>query len=498
MIRLAIICLLNLLVKGENSIDGKVSLKELNSSLSKAEEYMENQSMNEDSAIFFGNTRSGRSTLINYLMGNKLEVKSYSKFGPKVIMKADNESIGPEISIGSLSTTATPKGWTSKTFPNLTLWDVPGFDDNRGTVQDVTNSFYLYRLVKSVKSLKIILVVFIKDITQDNTQQFLSLLTTIKNLFGNQFKDSFKSISVIFTKVPATTNNGVLIDKEYVNHHLKTYLLLDAGLEWSEVFKNFTVFLLSNNDRFALFKGISFISNVTADIDADIISVLKNSERIQSNLLQDVHPSISASSMLRLSQAKEIKELEEMIPMLVDVLTQALSNETEKIKFLQNNSDKIELNNTKFKLIEMEQRLSSLSNKSNLYQTMETIFSTHPTIWSTFDKRTLMINLELIQSVENVLHIIISKALKITVNYLKTKFIHQLNSTIAYVEVVLGNISPDVYMNTMERNEIASNSANANLTGQMDSMPTIEVGFWRSIFNKIGNVFSNLYNKFFK
>ncbi|XP_043466787.1 uncharacterized protein LOC122501414 [Leptopilina heterotoma] len=476
MIRLAIICLLNLLVNSDN-INDKLSLMKLYSSLHEAEKYMENQSMNEDSAIFFGNTKSGRSTLINYLMGNKLEVKRSSRVGLKITRKAGNESTGPEISEGSLSTTIIPKGWTSKIFPNLTLWDVPGFGENRGTIQDVIHSFLIYRLVKSVKSLKIILVDDIKDIVQDNPEQFLSLLERIEILFGDQFKDSFKSTSVIFTKVPGTVN-GVLINKNYIKYHLETHFLLNPDFELSEDSKNFAMFLLNNTDRFALFKGISFITNVTADIDADIISVLKNSERIQSNLLQDIHPSISASSMLRLLQAKEIKELEEMIPMLVDVLKEALFNETEKIKFLQNKSDKIELNNTKFKLIEIKQKLSTLLYKgSSLNETIETIFSIYSKNLSSFDKEKVMINLKLIKSVESVLHIIISNSLKRYVDYIILEFILNLSSTISYVEIALIKISSVVDINETKSNENATDSTLDNSTTyQINSMEVTEDG----------------------
>lgn len=61
-------------------------------------------------------------------MGNQLNVvkKPYNKL---IITKADNKSEGPEINESFLKIIH-PKKWTSKEFPNLTLWDVFQFDDD--------------------------------------------------------------------------------------------------------------------------------------------------------------------------------------------------------------------------------------------------------------------------------------------------------------------------------------------------------------------------------
>lgn len=63
-------------------------------------------------------------------------------------------------------------------------------------MKDIIYAFSLYQLVKNVMSLKIILVIDINNIAEDNTQQFRLFLNALEKHFGNKFKDYFSSISI--------------------------------------------------------------------------------------------------------------------------------------------------------------------------------------------------------------------------------------------------------------------------------------------------------------
>lgn len=57
-------------------------LKHLENALHTAAAYMASQAKYEDAAIFKGSTRSGKSSLINYIIGNELVGENFSSIKP--------------------------------------------------------------------------------------------------------------------------------------------------------------------------------------------------------------------------------------------------------------------------------------------------------------------------------------------------------------------------------------------------------------------------------
>ncbi|XP_043467995.1 uncharacterized protein LOC122502146 [Leptopilina heterotoma] len=412
MISITIICILISLASGKN-ID-RMSLMDLTNSLLQMEETMRKLDISEDSAIFLGNTKAGRSTLINYIIGNTLKAEKKSRFDPVVIVKADEKSKGPIIGDGPTSVTTTPTKWYSRNLPNLALWDTPGFEDNRGSIQDITNAFSIFTLVKSVKSLKIILVIDIKDITEDNTQQFLSLLTSIENLFGNNFTHFFPSTTVIFTKV-ARNIGGNPIDYEYVNYHLESHFLSDTNLRWSEIAKNFTHYLIKNTKRVALFRKMMKTGYVTKDeVDVGIFEAINSSTKTEANLLQTVRPSISPSSMISLYQSQEELVLEEGITEIASILSLKANKTEETLNYLENRRE-LEKITKELQPIEMALE-ETLTIKNDLRKKMNSLINSYDNIKAGIDHTKLLKNAQLIKSTEDKLYVNISKHLEFSID----------------------------------------------------------------------------------
>lgn len=490
MIRIAIILILSSLTNGYNH-DKNLDLKELHASLLGVSLFMRERVMKDDTAIFFGNTKAGKSTLINYIINNELIGKRYSVYYPIEVI-AKNESLGPKIGRGSLSETSMPSNWTSKLLPNLTLWDIPAFDDNRGPVRDITNSFYHYKLLKKVKSIKIVIVVDINDITQDNTQQFVSLIKSVENVFGNEFNKSFNSTTMIFTKVPKTTFDDQPIDKGYINYHLENNLLLDTGLKHFEDLKRFIRFLIDNGDRVALFKQVDTVGTVLDDIGDNIVSAIRDSECINSSSLQNIRPRISASSMLKLFHCQQISQAKLMINDTEKVMGNKLSAKHNHLENLNNESDRNEIIEIKKNLTDDVNMIDrSLMSKRNLTKKVES-FITMDTELNVTVKQNLLKNVELIQTVENILNINISQSLMFTAESALLVLSLKYKGLISLADLKLGTISPGTYEGTMIK-QTNLNQSITNITSLINDLNNAtDKFFWDKMIDFINKCISQI------
>ncbi|XP_043467994.1 uncharacterized protein LOC122502144 [Leptopilina heterotoma] len=307
MIRLTIICLVIALSNGAHVKLNNTDLEELRISVSESKEYLKNLSVNEDSAVFFGNDKAGKSTLINYLIGTQLKgVKEL--YNRTRIVKANSNSSGPEINAKSTLNIRKPTKWISKKLPNLTLWETtPCIIKDLDKVKFITNEIYIHQLVKSVKSLKIILVVDFTDIKDsDDINLFTTLIDYVANIFGNRFEEYFPAVSVIFTKVPEYVQE-TRVNYETIKVTLESYLELNKAQN-SEVSINFIRYLLDNEDRIALFKRLNDEGNVTSKINVNIFPTINNSRSIKENCLQEIRLS-NAASNVALFDSSTIKEI---------------------------------------------------------------------------------------------------------------------------------------------------------------------------------------------
>lgn len=336
---IAIIFALISIVNSNNHEFGEEDLRHLQTALIESSKYMSREVKEEDVIVCVGATRAGKSTLINYLIDTKLKAEKVSYFQSTTISKVDNKSVGPEIGMGSVSKTTIPTRWTSGKLPSIAIWDAPGFDDNRGALQDMKNAYYIYQLFQKVKSLRILLVVDINDILHDNVKPFLSVVSAVESLFGSKTRDFFPSISIIFTKVPNTLED-IPVDFKFINEKLTQQFLSSGDMQLSQVFKDFIQFLIQNNNHIAFFKRPT-IGPVTSVIDVNIFPAIQNCRQIDTRSLKELSPSISELSRLSLFKVREalystnsFQELENILISIIDkkvrdqsVITAAVESE---------------------------------------------------------------------------------------------------------------------------------------------------------------------------
>lgn len=108
----------------------------------------------EDRILFIGNTGSGKSTLINYLAGAKLQV--IKEKGLLRILLATDEDVNKYMKIGHKQTSETvvPRLLQDKSL-GWSYCDCPGFGDVRGPEYDIPNALFLNK-VTDARKIKIV------------------------------------------------------------------------------------------------------------------------------------------------------------------------------------------------------------------------------------------------------------------------------------------------------------------------------------------------------
>lgn len=463
-------------------------LQQLKTALHESAKYMKREVKDEHVAICIGATRAGKSTLINYLIGNQLKAVRLSRVQPVTIIKVDDKSIGPEIGSGSTSKTTIPTKWTSKTLPNLAIWDAPGFDDNRGAIQDITNAFYLYQLVQNVKSLKIILAVDINDILHDNIQPFLTVLRAVESLLGSKMKAYFSSVSVIFTKVPDSLD-GVPVDMEFINEKLSYQFLSSSDMKLSQVSIDFVRFLIKNNNHIAFFKRAS-LGDVTSAIDVNIFPVIVNSGSIQKNTLQELRPSISDSSKLCLFNAREkllsvssFADLEKVVNAVCQGKIQSVEN------FPYNSETENKIKSLNKELVEMQNRLfDAILHENDFYKKMEILETINAGIKKKIDEHNLLEKIKLMEFVDKLLDMEESQQLAFSLQGVLLSSLSRVKEAISSTLVKLGEISQQKHEENMRKEQQAHRNQINALNQQIQDLVE-KLNRKKSFWERLGDLF---------
>lgn len=124
----------------------------------------------QEAVLFIGDTGVGKSTLLAYLTGHQLQVQ---EVGLKPCLATCTQ--GPnEIKIGhqKYSETSVP---VKVECGELTIYDCPGFNDNKSREDEIANSFYYQRLVSLYPRTKLVIVVEESYLTECRAHRLPSL-----------------------------------------------------------------------------------------------------------------------------------------------------------------------------------------------------------------------------------------------------------------------------------------------------------------------------------
>lgn len=102
--------------------------------------------------LMIGDTGVGKSTIMTYLSGAQMQVR-YEGLKPTL------DTLGPSnIKIGHQKTSETSVP-TRVEIDDLAFYDCPGFKDNQGEEREISNSFFVQRLLDIYQKVKLVLII---------------------------------------------------------------------------------------------------------------------------------------------------------------------------------------------------------------------------------------------------------------------------------------------------------------------------------------------------
>ena len=168
-----------------------------------------------DTILFMGKTGAGKSTVVSYLLGAKMEAIT-TRLGDNVIQINEEErSNYPTIgqSIGESETLYATAYKVNSSEP-ITLCDCPGFDDTRGEDHEICTNLSVDRAVEKSRSIRsIVAVIPAAAFLTDRANSVIDTIQTIQDLFPFTFNseriEDNARVYVLITKQTQINQNAV-------------------------------------------------------------------------------------------------------------------------------------------------------------------------------------------------------------------------------------------------------------------------------------------------
>ncbi|EWS73637.1 hypothetical protein TTHERM_000257099 (macronuclear) [Tetrahymena thermophila SB210] len=155
----------------------------------------------KDSILIFGNTGSGKTSLFAFLCSLDLVVNVVDY---DAVLQYKNPSHKEYGMIGSSfieSQTFIPNKFS---FENVDIWDCPGFQDSRGDIIDVVNSYFMHKIITGSQGIKLIFLldgqIFEQNGFEQKGKSLKQIFEVIYQLTKNSKIDFGANIMFIFSK----------------------------------------------------------------------------------------------------------------------------------------------------------------------------------------------------------------------------------------------------------------------------------------------------------
>ena len=354
--------------------------------------------------------------------------------------------------------------------PGLILWDAPGFEDNRGPIQDIVNAYYIYELFQRIGSIKVVLVVNFTDIINDNINPFLSLLSAVENIFQSMMTDFFPSIVITFSKVPKKWCDTP-VDMSFICQMLEHKILHNTTVEISPVCWNFVHHLIENYYQIGLFKmaNVGIIDN---DIDWGVTSAILTAQSISCEFLKEVVcPSLADTSQSFLHKARRnllpTKSFQELLNVVQEVFEDELKMHT-VVQQVEEAKDTLQMIRDQL-ITHLNKTKEVLDPNINFQQKIDLLQGLDHRIGRKIFDVAFLERSRLMQFIDQLLGLRESKDFDACTDSILMKIQSEIEKLVFAVQVKLGDITKDEYDKKMEEMKHKYEKEIVNLKSQLNS-----------------------------
>jgi energy-coupling factor transporter ATP-binding protein EcfA2 len=201
---------------------------------------------NKEVLMVLGNTGTGKSTAVNYLLGCEMK-SALDEFGEEIIVVAP-ESIRPEvmpIGHGDQSHTFMPQIVPDPDNNDQTYCDCPGFSDNRGAEINIANAINTRRVLQQARGVKAVFLASYSGLSNDRGASRRAMESMCLQMFGSadNLRRHQNSVLLGITKAPLYNRSGQPISLNAIRSRI-----IQANTPISQILAN-RVFLFDPLDR---------------------------------------------------------------------------------------------------------------------------------------------------------------------------------------------------------------------------------------------------------
>jgi energy-coupling factor transporter ATP-binding protein EcfA2 len=296
----------------------------------------------QNALALVGTTGSGKTTLLNLLTGNPLRITEDRLIDV-------NDPRNPfKIGFSFESCTTTPNTFSA---PGYTIYDCPGFEDNKSTEQEIANAYYISKIFKMSMNIKIVLVLIFKCENNGKGKQLCNIFSMLAALIPDQQK-LFNSLSIVVTQCKKNYTN-----LKFANTLKKLVAENNSFAPISELVSK----IADNPQKVVLFKKPDKLSGIDYSDRERILRAITLASYIRS----EARPVISDTAKIQVSELIKVTEIKitEMIISFASALKNKFFLETniQELKNASQSLDKIAGQNKNQTLKEFGDSLDELA-----------------------------------------------------------------------------------------------------------------------------------------